>query len=146
MNPKFLHIAAAAAVAGLATLGSPDLLAQGRPLSTALTGSAEIPGPGDSDGSGEIFLTVNPGQQEVCYQLTVRDIAPATAAHIHIGPAGVAGPVVVGLVPPTSGSSSDCASADRDLLLNILNDPSGYYVNVHNAPFPAGAIRGQLSK
>jgi hypothetical protein len=146
MNPKFLQILAAAAGAGLIGLGSADLVAQGRPLSAALTGAAEVPGPGDSDGSGEIFLTVNPGQNEVCYQLTVRDIAPARAAHIHIGPAGVAGPVVVGLEPPTSGSSSDCASADRDLLLDILHHPSGYYVNVHNAVFPDGAIRGQLSK
>jgi hypothetical protein len=73
-------------------------------------------------------------------------IAPATAAHIHRGPAGVAGPVVIPLTPPTSGSSSNCVNADPDLIKEIRQNPEDFYVNVHNAPFPAGAIRGQLSK
>lgn len=118
----------------------------GRPLSTTLTGAAEVPGPGDPDGSGEAVLQLNHGQSQVCFQLTVSDIAPATAAHIHVGPVGVAGPVVVGLTPPTGGSSSGCVTADRDLIKAIMQDPDAYYVNVHNADFPAGAVRGQLSK
>jgi hypothetical protein len=118
----------------------------GRPLSTALTGAEEVPGPGDPDGSGEAVLTLNHGQGQVCFQLNVSDIAPATAAHIHVGPEGVAGPVVVGLTPPTGGSSSGCVTADRDLIKAIIQDPDAYYVNVHNAEFPAGAVRGQLSK
>jgi hypothetical protein len=105
-----------------------------------------VPGPGDLDGSGEAFITLNHGRGEVCFQLSVSDIAPATAAHIHEAPAGVAGPVVVGLTPPTSGSSSGCVSADRDLIKDIIQNPADYYVNVHNAAFPAGAVRGQLSK
>lgn len=109
-----------------------------------LTGAEEVPGPGDPDGSGSATLKLNPGLEEICYNLTVSDIAPATAAHIHFGTAGTAGPVVVGLEPPTSGSSSGCASADRDLIKNILKNPSDYYVNVHNAEYPAGAVRGQL--
>jgi hypothetical protein len=146
MNTKSVDLVAVLALAGFTLLSSSALLAQGRPLSTTLTGAAEVPGPGDPDGSGEVFMTLNHGQGEICYQLSVSDIAPATAAHIHVGPAGVAGPVVVGLVAPTSGVSSACASVDRDLIKAITHDPSNYYVNVHNAPFPAGAIRGQLSK
>jgi hypothetical protein len=120
--------------------------ASGRPFTSALTGAEEVPGPGDPDGSGEVVLTLNQGLGEVCFQLTVSDIAPATAAHIHVGPLGVAGPVVVGLTPPTGGSSSGCVSADRDLIKDIIKNPDAYYVNVHNADFPAGAVRGQLSK
>lgn len=146
MNAKILRISATMSMMILATFGASLSLAQGRPLSADLTGAAEVPGPGDPDGSGEIFMTINPGQGEVCFQLSISDIAPATAAHIHIGPAGVAGPVVVGLPPPTSGTSSACVSANRELLTNIIHDPAGYYVNVHNAAFPAGAVRGQLSK
>lgn len=118
----------------------------GRPFHTTLTGEAEVPGPGDPDGTGEVVLRLNVGRGEICYQLNVRDIAPATAAHIHEGPADVAGPVVIGLEPPTDGSSSACVAADRDEIKEILQDPEDYYVNVHNADYPAGAVRGQLSK
>ncbi|MGH2586768.1 MAG: CHRD domain-containing protein [Dehalococcoidia bacterium] len=118
----------------------------GRPFTTALSGAAEVPGPGDPDGSGTASLRLNPGQGEVCFTLTVSGIAPATAAHIHVAPAGVAGPIVVPLTPPTSGSSSGCATADRTLIREIIRNPEAYYVNVHNADFPAGALRGQLGK
>ena len=118
----------------------------GRKLGTTLTGAAEVPGPGDPDGSGTARITVNVGQAEVCFNLSVTGIDPATAAHIHVGAAGVAGPVVVGITPPSGGSSSGCVAADRELVKNILKNPSDYYVNVHNPAFPAGAVRGQLSK
>lgn len=118
----------------------------GRPLSTTLSGAEEVPGPGDPDGSGSAVLTFNPGQEQVCFELTVSGIAPASAAHIHEAPAGVAGPVVVTLQPPTSGSSIGCVQADGALILDIIQEPAEYYVNVHNATFPAGAVRGQLGK
>lgn len=116
----------------------------GRPYEVALTGAQEVPGPGDPDGSGTAALTVNPGLSRVCYTLTVTGIEPATGSHIHRAPAGVAGPVVVPLVPPSTGSSSGCAAVSRELALDLVLDPQGYYVNVHNATYPAGALRGQL--
>ena len=118
----------------------------GRPFATTLTGAAEVPGPGDPDGIGTAVLRLNPGQEEICYELAVEGIAPARAAHIHVGEAGTAGPVVVGLAPPTNGTSSGCASASRELILAIIQNPELYYVNVHNAEYPAGALRGQLSQ
>jgi hypothetical protein len=125
----------------------------GRPLSTELTGAAEVP-PGDLDGSGTATITVNPGQEEVCWEIEAAGIElPATAAHIHVGAAGTAPPnnVVVTLTPPVevgddaSGFSSGCTTVDRALALDILKNPEDYYVNVHNVPHPTGAIRGQLS-
>jgi hypothetical protein len=121
----------------------------GRKFTTALTGAAEAPGPGDPDGSGTARLRLNPGQGEVCFELTVSNITlPATGAHIHKAPAGAPGPVVVPLTPPdASGSSSGCVSADRKLILDIIQNPEEYYVNVHTVPlYAAGAVRGQLSK
>lgn len=118
--------------------------AAGRQLTTPLTGAEEVPGPGDPDGSGFAVITLNSGQEEVCWELTVSNIAPATAAHIHVGAAGVAGPVVVALSPPTDGSSSGCVSTDPTLIKDIRKNPTNYYVNVHNAEYPAGALRGQL--
>ena len=130
------------------TTASPVGALGGRPLSTDLTGAAEAPGPGDPDGSGTAFLTLNSGQEQLCFQLTVANInLPATGAHMHAAPAGVPGPVVVPLTPPdASGSSSGCVTVDAELLKAIQKDPAAYYVNVHNADFPAGAVRGQLSK
>ena len=118
----------------------------GRKLQTSLTNAAEVPGPGDPDGSGTATVTVNPGQRQICYTITVSNIDPARAAHIHEAPAGVAGPVLVTLLAPVIGSSSGCVTVTRELALEILKDPEDYYVNVHNAAFPAGAVRGQLAK
>lgn len=139
----WLILTAALAMAIFGTVQADD---GGRPLSTTLTGAAEVPGPGDPDGSGTANLRLNPGQGEICYDLSVTGIAPARAAHIHVGTSDVAGPVVVPLAAPTSGSSSACATVDRDLILAIIQNPEQYYVNVHNAEYPAGALRGQLSK
>jgi hypothetical protein len=130
------------AAVGMATSGS----AGGRPLSATMTGPEEVP-PGDPDGTGSAAFTFNPGRGRVCFELDVADIAPATAAHIHVGPPGVAGPIVVPLTAPTDGSSSGCVNdVDPGLIDAIKKNPGGYYVNVHNAEFPPGAVRGQLSR
>ena len=118
----------------------------GRPLTATLTGAAEVPGPGDTDGAGTAAITLNPGKGQVCYELTVSNIATATAAHIHTGAATAAGPVLVGLDAPTSGSSKGCVDLDKEKVKDIIQNPANYYVNVHNAEFPDGAVRGQLSK
>jgi hypothetical protein len=117
----------------------------GAPRVTTLSGAEEVP-PADPDGTGFASITLNVGQSSVCWELSVSNIAPAFAAHIHAAPAGVNGPVVVPLSPPTSGSSSGCAeNVDPALIQAIIDSPERYYVNVHNAEFPGGAVRGQLS-
>ncbi|MDF2746564.1 MAG: hypothetical protein K0S98_848, partial [Propionibacteriaceae bacterium] len=109
----------------------------GRPFTVDLTGEAEVnaqgvPNQGDLDGSGTASLTINPGLGEVCWTIEVAGVESITAAHIHIGPTTAAGPVVVPLNPYTG----DCTDIDRELALAIILDPSGYYVNVHNDPYP----------
>jgi hypothetical protein len=121
-------------------------MAGGRPMSIELTGAAEAPGPGDPDGSGTASFTFNPGTGEVCYDYSVTGVAPLAAAHIHVAPAGSPGPVVIPLEPTSPTGGSGCVTADRDLIVAILQNPTAYYFNVHNADFPAGALRGQLSK
>ena len=119
----------------------------GRPLTATLTGEAEVPGPGDPDGSGTANVRVNPGQECISYDLAVQDIAPARAAHIHKAPADKAGPIVEHLAAPTGGTSSGTVTeVERDEAKDILQNPENYYVNVHNAEHPGGAVRGQLSK
>lgn len=111
-------------------------------MTIKMTGGAEAPGPGDTDGKGTARLTLNHNKGEVCYTLTSTKIQTVTAAHIHSGAAGQSGPPKVTLDPPTKG----CVSADKAVLEDITKNPGNYYVNVHNAEFPNGALRGQLGK
>ena len=111
-----------------------------------LTGGAEVPGPGDPDGSGTVQVTLNPKAGEVCFELIVADVQEVTAAHIHKGATGQEGPVAVPLQAPKAGSVQGCTKAEAPVIIAIMEDPAGYYVNVHNAAFPKGAVRGQLSK
>lgn len=109
-----------------------------------LTGAVEVPRPGDPDGSGTATVALHRNRNRVCVLLRVENIAPATAAHIHVGAKGTAGPVVVGLDPPTNGHSYSCRNVSVGLLDALTDDPANYYVNVHNQPYPGGALRGQL--
>jgi hypothetical protein len=117
----------------------------GRAFTVALTGEAESPA-GDPVGTGTATFRLRAGQGQVCYQLAAKNLPPAAAAHIHRGAAGVAGPVVIPLATPNAaGASSGCATTARTLVKSILAGPASFYVNVHTAEFPAGAIRGQLT-
>jgi len=134
---------AAAAIAAVPALAQQD---SGRPYTVTMTGAAERPGPGDPDGTGTATLRINAGQNQVCYSLTVSGIDAATAAHVHRGGPEVAGPPVINLDPPADGSSEGCATVERSLAQELIRTPAAFYVNVHNAAFPPGAIRGQLSR
>ncbi len=118
----------------------------GTVLAATLTGANEIPGPGDPDGSGTATFRMIRGSAVICFQLNVHAITlPATAAHIHQGAAGIAGPVVVPLTAPgAGGTATGCVNSTRTLVTAILDNPAAYYANVHTTDYPAGAIRGQL--
>jgi len=110
----------------------------GAPLTATLAASVS-----GSNGSGSARVTVNPGQGEICYVVSVANLTGAViAAHIHSGPAGTNGPVVV---PFNPSLGPGCTAVTRELALAILHNPSGYYVNVHTPLHPAGEIRGQLT-
>ena len=130
---------ALASPAGAARLDGADH--GGRPLTAALSGANEVP-PRPATQTGFTAITLNQGQGEVCYDITLSGIiGTVVAAHIHVGVAGVNGPIVVPL-PPLSG----CVSADPQLIKQIRHNPDAYYVNVHTTTFPGGAVRGQLTK
>jgi CHRD domain len=69
---------------------------------------------------------------------------PATAAHIHLGARGHAGPVIISLCRrcnrPVRGVGPVTASQAAGLLR------SDDYVNVHTSKNPAGEIRGQITR
>ena len=116
----------------------------GRAFAVALTGEVESPA-GDPVGTGTATVRLRAGQGQLCYQLSVKNLA-AVAAHIHKGDAGTAGPVVIPLATPNAaGTAGGCVAVARPLVAAILGDPASYYVNVHTSDFPAGAVRGQLT-
>jgi hypothetical protein len=115
----------------------------GRPLHATLLPDNQVP-PTESNGSGTSLVTLNQGQGEVCWDITVSDLTtPVTLAHIHQGAAGTNGPVVVDFMEPVNGLNG-CVQADPGLIKQIRHDPGDFYVNVHTTMFPNGEVRGQL--
>ncbi|HLZ56492.1 MAG TPA: CHRD domain-containing protein [Ktedonosporobacter sp.] len=115
----------------------------GSRLFSVMIGANELAG-GDTHAFGTAALRLNPGQGTVCFDVDVFHLsAPVTAAHIHQGAKGVNGPVVVNFNFPVNGLDN-CVTADKTLIQAIINNPAGYYTNVHTTAFPGGAIRGQL--
>jgi hypothetical protein len=130
----------------LAVLASLVLAATAMAAETSLSADLAGAADGDPDGTGTASIIIDPDTGEVCWDLTVENIADATASHIHVGAEGQSGDVVVPLdADGFSGSSSDCADASDADLAAIVADPAGYYVNIHTEDYPAGAIRGQLA-
>jgi hypothetical protein len=141
---RMLVAATLVMVGSIMAFGVPALA--GTMLTAAnMTGAKEVPGPGDPDGTGTADLNLIPKREKICYTITVNNIDPATMAHIHKGTSTEAGPIVKGLKAPSDGDSQGCVRLARAKIMKIKNNPSGYYVNVHNVPFPNGAVRDQLS-
>jgi hypothetical protein len=104
-------------------------------------------GPG---GNGTATVRLNPGQGTVCYSMTLNLLKDPTAAHIHRGDASITnGQIVVRFfdsTPAAVGTLEDCVQADATVISDILANRAGFYVNVHNADYPGGAIRGQIGQ
>ncbi len=115
-------------------------------LAASLSGANEKPNPADPDGAGFALVILDPDAGTVRYALFARDILTPTLAHIHRGTSDVAGPVIINFNPSFSnGIASGLVTGVSTALLNeIIGNPGGFYVNIHNAEFPGGAIRGQL--
>ena len=147
---------------GLTLLGSASLVASAavaehvrdgaKVFNITLTGAAECNASGtcnlgDPDGTGTITLSINPGQKRICYDLTLAGIETPFAAHIHEAEAGVSGPIEIPFPTPPLGTSSACVEdLSSQQLAELISKPSEYYYNVHNATYPAGALRGQMAR
>jgi hypothetical protein len=132
----------------LVTLVAPALaLAGGQAMSPVvsakLKGANEVPAKGDPDGTGFAVVEFKPAKGQACWKLKgVRRIGTPTAAHIHKGGKGVAGPVAIAF--GAAYKATGCVKAPKATIEAIETNPNRYYVNVHNAKYPGGALRGQL--
>ena len=107
-------------------------------VSVALTGAANV------NGSGVFKFRVNKQERQLCYELSTSNLSAATAATVTLGDTASNATVIISLDPPRNGHSQGCVSSEADILADIAAHGSRYYVNVMNAEFPNGAIRGEL--
>jgi len=117
-------------------------------LVARLVGDEETP-PNSSLGLAMTKFFVDPGNGTLtgCWQV-VGLTGPITAAHIHRGAFGVAGPIVIPFnIPGNHGDffTTVNTGVDPALLQELLTNPNAFYVNIHTDQFPAGEIRGQLN-
>ena len=115
----------------------------GRSMSDGLrlTGAQEVP-PVSTAGSGSASFTVS---DDGAMSGTVKTIGVAgTAAHIHMGAAGVNGPVIVPLTKSAEGVWSVPAGARLTAEQLKAYRAGGLYVNVHTDANKGGEVRAQL--
>ncbi|MFI6286571.1 CHRD domain-containing protein [Streptomyces sp. NPDC051018] len=116
-----------------------------------LSGENEVPvagGPAVNDPDGEAVALVKVKGDRVTFALQWQGFVPSLG-HIHQGRAGQNGAVKVGLfgtaMPDSAHSAAgQVALTDAELAQEIRSNPAGFYVNLHSAEFPGGAVRGQL--
>jgi hypothetical protein len=149
MRRSRILIAVPAAVVGAAALVTASPAAPPTTeLYASMSGSQEVAPKGNPAASGKAEIKFS--SKGVCYSFTLKKLSGTlTAAHIHTGKKGKAGPVYVVLFTksptPKKGKISGCASATKAQRTAITAKPANYYVNVHTKKYPNGEVRGQLS-
>lgn len=114
-------------------------------LGASLFGENEVGHEGaGKDAGGDFTGEIDMGHGTLCYYLEVYGLDEVTAAHIHKGKDGENGPPVVVLEFEGADRDEVCLEVEAELLADMARHEERYYVNVHTAAYPAGAIRGQL--
>ncbi|TMR05511.1 CHRD domain-containing protein [Actinomadura soli] len=118
-------------------------------LAARLSGANEVPASaGDADGSGTALVRVQGNR--VTFALSWNGITAPTLGHIHRGGAGVNGDVAVPLftsaMPATVTAAAGAVTVpDPTIADGLRNNPGNWYVNLHTAENPKGAVRAQLT-
>lgn len=132
MSKRFLILLAVAALLPAAAFG--------QSYSAILTGAAQAPEPGDTDGSGMAVIRFE--GTTVHYNVWTQGIGTPTAAHIHTGAAGSTGAPLITL--DVNQLTNGSTPVTQEVANQVTANPGGFYVNVHTSEFPNGAVRGQL--
>jgi hypothetical protein len=132
-----------AMVVSLAPVSLADTVDQ---FTVPFSGEQVIPGPGDPDGEGGVFVTLGRNSGTFCFFANAANISPPlTAVQLHRGLRGQAGQVIQDLHgPSTDPHVSGCFNLGRDLIRDMSKNRNNYYIDIHNQEFPDGALRGQL--
>ncbi|MGH8852533.1 MAG: CHRD domain-containing protein [Casimicrobiaceae bacterium] len=138
-------IAGVAILAGATVLGACTSMgtmgAMSNTQTVTLSGANEVP-PVTTSATGTATVTINP-DRTVSVKVAVTGMT-ATASHIHEGPPGTIGKVIV---PFTKTGDNTFESAPGAMLTEgqyASYKAGNLYVNVHSAAHPVGEIRAQL--
>jgi len=168
MRRTFLLMAGFAVAACATSQPQPEpakVATAGETFQAKLDSKSEVPPPTlDSGASPSGTATFTLQGATVAYKLSAAGLSgPPTAAHIHLGAAGAAGPVIVPLAvaagssPGTAtgegtfdatgvkGKKADGSAMSLDEVLAAMRS-GGAYVNVHTANNKPGEVRGQIEK
>jgi hypothetical protein len=132
---------AAATTTPSSSTTSTNAAVKARVYTVSMKGANEVP-KGAPNGSATAVITIKTSKQ-VCWAFTnLKNVTAPKVDHIHQGPAGASGSIVIPL--GTAYKASGCVPASATLLSQIESKPSGFYVNIHNVAYPQGVVRGQL--
>jgi hypothetical protein len=132
------------ALAGCATVEEAVVQKTAETYHATLTGAQEVGG-GDPDGYATAQISVADRADQICYDINdIRNISEVTAIHVHRGAVGVDGPPVWTLNKANEGGWKGCTDKAEWMQDAFENRFRSYYVNIHTADYPNGAIRGQL--
>ena len=151
----FVGLALFSGVQGVSSVDAQRLTIK---LDARMTGDQEVP-PADPDGEGRAQVVLKPAEGQICFDIRFKDAGTPNRGHIHQGGPGVNGPIVVPFfelaTTPTDPRHDqleskrdleDCVTVAADLIAAIAATPGAFYVNLHNARFPGGMMRGQLEE
>ena len=131
-------------------------------MRATLTGGEETPNLVLSGAVATAEVALDPTNGEIAVSMRVFNLPNgSTASHIHVGPKGVSGPVVIDF-PIGTGRTGDFTlnfrahdgpafHARPEIGINTFADAlqaiagGNAYVNIHTTAFPGGEIRGQLA-
>ncbi len=108
---------------------------------------------GDPDATGTAVLKFYPQRELLCYKIKLSGLQAPTEpgpgvgnAHIHrIADGSIAVDLETEFLQAGEFYiATGCVSVSAAQIADIIEDPSAYYLNIHNAPYPGGALFGTL--
>ncbi|MER6947942.1 CHRD domain-containing protein [Nonomuraea sp. NPDC000554] len=117
-------------------------------LAAGLRGANEVGVKGDADGRATVVIKISGDQ--VTFAIRWNKIDPPTAGHIHLGAKGSNGDVQLEFftkpLPTTVLGVTGTVEGGPELVKSLVDDPEGFYANLHDAKHPKGAVRGQFHR
>ncbi|WP_160150225.1 CHRD domain-containing protein [Nonomuraea solani] len=117
-------------------------------LAAGLRGANEVGDAGDADGRSTVVLKIS--GNEVSYAVRWNKIGTPMAGHVHQGAKGVNGdvklPFFTTALPKSVLGVTGTVTADNELVKALVDNPGGFYANLHDRVHPKGAVRGQFHR